>query len=155
MSERDHDTVAAADEAEEVALGLRGTPRGTRRPLRFERVALARRELAQLDRAVERRLEPEFLHRGLPDFVRLPHEIECLERRYEIVWDRRRLVLEPGLDQIEAPLRCRVDDRLLQCVERALRERREGADGLDLVSEELEANRLPPGGGKGVHDSAP
>src|SRR5579884_1779491 len=39
-------------------------------------------------------------------------------------------------------------------MERALRERREGADGLDLVAEELGAQRLAAGGREDVDDAA-
>ena len=47
-----------------------------------------------------------------------------------------------------------VERRLGDRVERALRERREGADGLDLVAEELDAERLAPRRREDVDDAA-
>ncbi len=48
----DDDTVAAADEAKQVALGLREAARGHGGALRLERMRLAARELVELDRLV-------------------------------------------------------------------------------------------------------
>ena len=66
--------------------------------------------------------------------------------RDEVVGDRRgrvRLVVrERRLDEVEAAIGRRVDGRRVERVERALREGREGADALDLVAEELDAERL-------------
>ncbi len=48
----------------------------------------------------------------------------------------------PFLDEVEAALDGGIEDSLLDRVQRPLRERREGADRLDLVAEELDAERL-------------
>jgi hypothetical protein len=78
----------------------------------------------------------------------LPDEVgRALERRDEIVWDCRRLVVvrELRLDEIEPALGSRVDDCVLDVVQRALRERREGTQRLDLVAEKLDAQRVAAG----------
>ena len=58
------------------------------------------------------------------------------------------------LDEVEAPLGGRVDDRLVDGVQRALRERRERADLLDLVAEELDPQRLAAGRREDVDEPA-
>jgi hypothetical protein len=55
------------------------------------------------------------------------------------------LVLEDGLDEVETALRRRIDRRVVDRVQRALRKRREGADRLDLVAEQLDPQRIAPG----------
>ena len=145
VRERDDDALPRADERRQLVLRLGEPARGDRRPLRLERELLSLRERVELGRAVERdRLEPVLL----PDpahVVRLEDEVGAArERRHEVVRHRPRLALfaVPLLDEVEAALDGRIDDRLLHRVQRALRERREGADRLDLVAEELDAERL-------------
>ena len=65
------------------------------------------------------------------------------------------LASEVGLDQVGAALCRRIDDRVVGRMQRPLGERREGADLLDLVSEELDAERLSTGRGEDVDDPAP
>src|SRR5262249_9314469 len=48
----------------------------------------------------------------------------------------------------------RLDQRLVDVAQRALRERREGADPLDLVAEELDPQGLAPGGREDVDDAS-
>src|SRR5205823_13741674 len=77
--------------------------------------------------------------------VRRPDEVRrAVERRHEVVRDRRQLSLlaVPLRREVEPALGGRIDDGALDGVERALRERREGADRLDLVAEELDPQRL-------------
>src|SRR5205823_6299847 len=62
--------------------------------------------------------------------------------------------LQGGVAQVEAALRRRVDDRALDRVEGALRERREGPHGLDRVAEQLDAERLVAGRRVDVDDAA-
>ena len=58
------------------------------------------------------------------------------------------------LDEVDAPLGGRVDHRALDLVQRALGERREGADRLDLVAEQLDAERLAAGRREHVDEPA-
>ena len=56
--------------------------------------------------------------------------------------------------EIDAPLRGRIDGRLRDWMQGALRERRERAHLLDLVAEQLDPQRLPAGRGEDVDDAA-
>ena len=159
VRERDHDAVAGADEARELVLGLAQPAGGDRGSDRLERMRLPARERVELRDAIE--VEPgSQLLPGAADLVGLPDEVgPPVERRHQVVGDRERcgavLVIDQlGLDQVEPPLGGRVDRGLVDGVERALRERREGAHGLDLVPEELDAQRLPPRGRKDVDEAA-
>ena len=58
------------------------------------------------------------------------------------------------LDEILSPLRGGEDDDLGHRMERSLRERRERAHLLDLVSEELDAHGLAAGAREDVHEAA-
>ena len=58
------------------------------------------------------------------------------------------------IDALAAPLGGRVDARLLDRVQRPLGEGREGAHLLDLVPEELDAQRLAAGRGEDVDDAS-
>src|SRR5262249_39753411 len=60
----------------------------------------------------------------------------------------------PGADGPPAARRRRVDRGALDLPERTLREGREGANALDLVAEELHAQRLPSRRGEDVDQSA-
>ena len=64
------------------------------------------------------------------------------------------VVRERRLDEVDAAIGGRVDGRRLERVERSLREGREGADALDLVAEELDAEGLAAGGRVDVDDAA-
>ena len=157
VRERDDDALAGADERGQLVLRLAQPARRDRRPLRLEGERLSLRERVELRRAVERdRLEPVLL----PDpahVVGLEDEVGSAgQRRHEIVRHRSRLAFlaVPFLDEIEAPLHGGIDDGLLHRMQRALRERREGADRLDLVAEELDAERLAPGGREEIDEPA-
>ena len=72
MRKRDDDSVAAADEARELRLGLGEPARGDRRPLGLERERLPLRERVELGAAFERDLFEAFLGPDAPDLVGLP-----------------------------------------------------------------------------------
>src|SRR5205823_149011 len=109
---------------------------------RLEGVRLSGGERVELGRRLEReRLACELLVPELADVVRSEDEVRALrERRDEIL--RNRVVVERRLPEVEAPFRGREDNRVLDRVQRALREGREGAHGLDRVAEELDSERL-------------
>ena len=159
--EGDDSPEAAADECTQFVLGLGEPSRCDRRALGLERERLAGWEWIELDGSIEGHglellLRPELAH-----LVRLEDEIRAgRDRRHEVARDRRRrfvrlVVGEPDLDEVEPPLRGWIDRRRLDGVQRALREGREGADALDLVAEELDAQRLAPGRREDVGDPAP
>src|SRR5437588_1260712 len=146
MREGDDDALPRAKERRELALGLGQAAGGDRRPLRLERVRLSLWERVELRRAGEgRRIENAVLLPDAADVVRLEDEIgRPLERRHEVVGYLggglfALVVRELRVEEIEPPLRRRIQRRLGDRVERALRERREGAHRLDLVAEELDA----------------
>ncbi len=139
---------AGPDERAQLVLGFGQAARGDRGALGLEREGLAGGERIELDGVVQRhRLEllfgPDLAHvPGLPDEVRAGRD-----RWHEVVGNRARrirvlVVVEPQLDEIESPLGGGVDRRRVNRVQRALREGRERADALDLVAEELDAERL-------------
>ena len=157
MREGDDDAVAAADESDEVALGLGEAAGRHGRALGLERVRLAARELVELDGTGQGdRLGDGLLLPDLPDLGRLPDEVGGRERRDEVVrdGDRRVVVRERRLHEVGAALGGRMDPRGVEGAERSLREGRERADRLDLVAEELEADRLPARRGEDVDDAA-
>src|SRR5262249_52561196 len=135
VRERDDDELARTDERGELRLGFRESACGDRRTLRLERERLSLRERVELGGAPERGLRDDaVLVPDLPYLVRLEDEIgNAVERGHELA----------GF-LAEANLGRRIDDRLRNRVERALRERGERADRLDLVTEELDAERLVP-----------
>ena len=160
MRERDDDAVAGADERSEVVLGLREPARGDSGSLRFERVRLPLRERVELGRPVEReRGEPLLLGDaahlvGLPDDVR-----STTDGRDEVGRDPREyrsvlVVSQVGLDEVGPPFGRRVDGDVVCGVKRALGEGREGTHLLDLVAEQLDAERFTPRGGEDVDDPA-
>src|SRR5207248_5860905 len=111
-------------------------------------------ERVELGGALQRLRLVALLLPYVPHLVGLPHEVgRAPEWRHEV---RRRLGLlrEGGLGEIDAPLRGRVDRRVLDWVQRPLRERREGTDALDFVAEELDAKRLASGGREDVDQVA-
>jgi hypothetical protein len=158
VGKRHDDAVTPAHEREEVPLGLGEAAGRHGRPLGLERVALAGGELRHAQRVAELDARPELLAHDVLDFVRLPDEVRRRERRNEIGRDRRRLALlvvdEHRLEIAGEALGRRVDGRLVELVERPLREGRERAQRLDLVAEELDAHGLSAGRGEDVDDAA-
>ncbi len=157
MRERDDDALPGSHERRKLHLGLREPARGDRRPLRFERERLALRERIELGGALERDRRQAVLGPDAAHVVRLEDEVgRALERGDEIGRDGPRLVLlaVPLVDEVEAALGGREDRARVDRVQRTLRERREGADRLDLVAEELDAERLPAGGREDVDQAA-
>ena len=85
--------------------------------------------------------------------VPLPHEIGwAIDRGYEIIGNR--LVVGVEIDEVLPPLDGRVDDRPADGVQCALGERRERANLLDVVSEELDTNGLSPRAREHVDESS-
>ena len=158
MRERDDDVEPLAHEPAELVLGLREAARHERRALGVEREPLALRERIELGCALERELGDALVGPDGPHLVGLPDEIgHPVEGRHEIVRDlgRRLLVVgEPDVVVGAEPLGGRVDRRLGDLAERTLGERREGADALDLVAEELDPERLAAGRGEHVDEPA-
>ena len=161
MSERDDDAVPATDEGRELVLGLGQPAGGDGGPLRLERVRLGLRERVELRGAVERDRTEALLLGDATRLVGLPDDVGwAADGRDEVgrdIGDQRLAVLvraEVGLDEIGPPLGRGIDDRMVRGMQRALRERGEGADLLDLVAEELDAERLATGRGKDVDDPA-
>jgi hypothetical protein len=146
--EGDDGAESAADERTQLVLGFCQATRGDRRALGFEGKGLAGGERVELDRLVERNRLELLLGPDLSHIVGLPDEVRPgRDRRHEVVGDRRRrlsrlVVRELHLDEVEPALGRRIDGRRLHRVQRALCERRERADALDLVAEELDAERL-------------
>ena len=111
-------------------------------------------------RAVERDRRETLLLPGRLHLVGRPDDVRrTVERRHEVVGRRRRRARRPrraevDLDQLAPTLAGRIDRRAVDRAERALRERRERADLLDLVAEELDAERLAPGRREDVDEPA-
>ena len=161
VRERDDDVEPAAEQAVELVLRLGQPARGQRRPLRVERERLALRERVELGRALERQLVEALLGPDRAHLVGLPHEVgRAVERQHEVVrsgrpaGERILVVGERDLDELAAPLAGGVDRGAVDLAQRALRERREGADALDLVAEELDPQRLAAGGREDVDEAA-
>ena len=157
VREGDDDPVAAADEAGELRLGLGEPTGGDRRPLCLEGERLALRERVELGRPVERHGLQALLRPHAAHLVRLPDEVRrAVEDGDEVVRHRRRRVVvgQCGLEQVGDPLGRGIHDRVRDRVQRTLRERREHAHGLDLVAEELDAQRLPARRREDVDDAA-
>ena len=156
MRERDDDVEPLAEQSLQLVLGLRDAAGDERRALRLERVHLPLRERVELGRAVERDLGEALLGPDRADLVRLPDEIGgAWQRKHEIGRDLHvPFVWEPDLAGVEPPLGCRVDGHPLRLAERALSERRERTDALDLVTEELDPERFAPGARKDIDEPA-
>ena len=162
VGEGDDHPVAGANESGELVLRLGEAARGDRRALRLELECLPAREGVELRRAYERhRVELLLLPDGT-DVIRLPDDVGCaIDGGDEVAGrkNRRNLVLVVGrqlhVHEITAPLRGRIDGRLREWMQGALRERRERAHLLDLVAEQLDPQRLPAGRGEDVDDAAP
>ena len=156
MREGDHDAVPRADEARQLVLGLRQPARCDRRPLRLERERLPVWQRVELAGARQVELGA-FLGEGLADVVRTPDQVGWpVEWRDEVVRNRRRpvVVRKPRLGLVEPALGGRVDNGALDFVQRALSERREGANGLDLIAEELDPERVAAGRREDVDEPA-
>ena len=120
MGKRDDDPLARAHERRQLVLGL-GEPAGSDRgPLRLEGERLAPRKRVELRRTVEQLWLEALLVPDPAHLVRLPDEVgRARERRNEIPRDRSRaVVVERELDEVEAPLGRRIDDRLRHRVQR-------------------------------------
>ncbi len=160
VHERDDDPVSRSDERSELVLGLGEAASGDRRALSLEGVRLRLREGIELRRTVERQRCEPFLLRHATYLVRLPDEVgPAADRRNEVgrnLRNRRPRVLltEIRLDEVDTSLARRIDHRVVGGMKGALRERRERADLLDLVTVELDAERLPPRGREDVDDPA-
>jgi hypothetical protein len=161
VRERDEHASPLAEHPRELGLGL-GEPAGRDGgALRLEAVRLRVREGVERGRVVERqRVEPVFFPDAL-DVLRLPHEVgRAADGWNEVVRRRARVLVEPRLGRelrlhkLSPALDRGVDHRLVDRMQRALRERRERANLLDLVAEELHAKRLAPGARKDVDEPA-
>jgi hypothetical protein len=161
VRERDDDALPRTDQRRELALCLGEPARGDRGPLRLERERLRLRERVELGRARERgRIEDPVLLPDLANVVGLKDEVGWVaERRHEVVGNvdgrlRGLVVRELWLDEVEPALCRRVQRRLGNRMKRALGEGREGAYRLDLVPEELHAQRLAARRREDVDDAA-
>ena len=159
MSERDDDAVPGADEALELVLRLGEPARGDRRPLRLEAMRLPLRERVELGRVVESRA-------ASPSSSQTRRTSSgCQTRSGARSTGGTR---SPGGAGAALPRRRRGrarrgpraarrrDRRVVSSAacERTLGERREGAHLLDLVAEEVDAERLATGRGEHVDDPA-
>src|SRR4029077_18899826 len=141
----------------QLVLCLGESPRRHRRPLSLEGVWLATRKRIELRRPVERDRGEGLLLPDARDFLRLEDEVgRTVEHRHQVGGDSGcfALVQEGRLDEIQAALRRGIDGRALDRAEGTLRERREGADRLDLVAEELDPERLAARGREDVDETA-
>src|SRR5439155_16753843 len=138
----------------QLVLGLGQPAGGQRRPLCVEGERLALRKRRQLAGVVERDRTQPFLLPDVAYVVGRPDDVgPALERRDEVVRSTRGLVVsEVDLDELAAALGRRVDRRLVDLAQGTLGERREDADLLDLVAEELDPERLATGGRKDVDE---
>ena len=166
MGERDDDAIARAHEARELVLRFGQAPGGDRRPLRFELEGLTPRERVQLGRALERDGRKPLL---VPDgayLVGLPDEVRgAPDGRNEVVGPGRgdpdRWLVLPAVDIVAGtealgPPLCRgVDGRFRNRVQRPLGERRKRTHLLDLVPEQLHAQRLATRRREDVDDPSP
>ena len=135
----DDDAPTLPDHPRELVLRLGETTRRDRRSLRLEDVRLRARERIKACRLAEvGRLEP-FL---------LPHSHDVVESPDEIGGpaEERREPADPVLEQVLVgySLGRRIDRRLVDRMQRALRERRERTHVLDLVAEELDRSGSRP-----------
>ncbi len=138
-----------APQAEQLVLGLAEAARGECRTLRVERERLTLGQWVELRHALERLIEPLVA----PDAAHLvgpPDEIDGRRERGDEGDTRPTRVelvfaVERRLGPVGAPLRGRIDGRLRHLSEGALRVGRKRADRLDLVSEEIDPQRLAAG----------
>ena len=158
MGEGDDDPMAGVREAAQLGLRL-GEPAGRyRRALGLERVRLALRERVDLRDRGELQRAPG--NSSLQTWRTSSGRQTRSGPSGSAGRGRRELPLcgrppAARLGQVEAALRGRPDRRAFDRVQRALREGRERADALDLVAEELDAQRLAAGGRVDVDDPSP
>jgi hypothetical protein len=159
MREGDDDALAGAHEGGQLVLGLAQPAGGDRGPLRLEGERLALRERVELCGAGEVDRREPFLVPDATHLVGLPDEIRgAVEHGDELSWGKLpetglRDVLDPH--DAEPSLRRRIHGHVMYGVQRALGERRKGPHAFDLVAEELDAQRLAPGGREDVDEAAP
>ncbi len=159
MGERDDHVEPLSNEPAELVLGLRQPPCDERRPLGLERVRLPLRERIELGTTFERDSGEALVSPDRSHFVGLPDEVE---RGYEGSDEIGRdldlsgllVVRQRELAGAAASLRGRVDQGLVGLAERALGERRERSDALDLVAEKLDPEGLPTRGREDVDEPA-
>ena len=151
VREDDDDVELLPKEAVELVLRLREAAGRKRRPLRVEAERLALRQLRHRRRTVGRdRIETLLFPRRL-HLIGRPHDVRrTVECRHQVVRHVGRELLalvraEVDLDQLAQTFACRIDRRAVDRAQRTLGERRERADLLDLVAEELDAKRFTPG----------
>src|SRR5439155_25890649 len=157
VRERDDDTLTRAHELRELGLGFGEAARRDRRALRLEGERLPLRERVELGSAVERQRREVVLFPDAAHAVGLEDEVgRAPQRRHEIAGDGARLALltVPLLDEVDATFDGGEDRGGGDRMERPLRERRERADRLDLVPEELDAQGLAAGRRKDVDQAA-
>ncbi len=155
VRERDEHAAALAQHPGELGLRLREPSCGNGRPLCLERMELRVRERVERGGVLEVQGLEALLLPQMPHVGGLPDEVgRAIERRNEIVRNSSLVIGEHRLEVVLAALGSRIDDRVLDGMQRALRERRERADLLDLVAEELDAKRVAAGARKDVHEPA-
>ena len=156
MREGDDDALSGTHERRQLVLRFGQPTSDERRPLRLEGERLSGGKRVEERSLAERhRLEALFLP-DRPDLAGLPYEIGTARHGPHQIGrnrSRRTVVPECRLDEIQATLDGRIDDGRLDGVKRALRERRERAHLLDLVSPELDAERLPSCSRKDVDET--
>ena len=155
VRERDDDPATLSQHRAELVLGLRKPSCRDGRALGLERMSLSVRERVELGDAAEPHALERFVGPDVGDVGRLPDEVRAsLEWRDEI--ERTHSDLRGsglGVDEVPTPLGRRVDHRLGDRMQRALREWREHAELFDHVAEELEAERLPSCARKDVDEA--
>jgi hypothetical protein len=161
VRERDDDVELLLQQPVQLVLGLGEPARGNRGTLRVERERLALRQRSELGRTRELDRREALVSPHRAHFVGRPDEVgRPLERRHEVgrYVDLRRVlelvVQQRHFDELVPALGRGIDRRRLDLAKSALRERREGADLLDLVTEELDPQRLAAGGREDVDQAA-
>ncbi len=135
MGKGDDHPKTRADEGVQLALGLGEASGGERRPLSFEGEWLAARQRIERSPA-HCEVEPKLVPPQLPDLCRSPDEVGSRGKA------SCHGFLFGDVREVGPALRRRKDRRLLEVVERPLRKLREGADPLDYIAEELDAEGL-------------
>ena len=160
MRERDHDIELLAKQAAQLVLRLGQPARGERGALSVERMRLALRQRGELRHAVERDRRQALLRPDGLNLVERPDEVwSPVERLHQVGGGLERTlfaVVRPEVDlgELAPALGGWEDRRLLDRAQRALRERRERPDLLDLVAEELDTERFAAGGREHVDETA-
>ena len=157
VREGDDDVEALAKQAMQLVLRLGEAARDQRGPLRVEQYAWPLRERVPPGGAPRGRgsSNPSSARRRAPPPGCQTKSGGCVStgtRSPGTIEARLVVVRERDLGRVGEPLGRRVDRRLVDLAERALRERREGADALDLVAEQLDAERLAAGARKHIDE---